>query len=147
MLMKLKDVMTRSVRVTDPKDTVQDVAQMMRAADIGAVPVCDGERLCGIVTDRDLALRAVAEGRDPKTTRVSEVMSTQIVYLFEEDDVDKAAELMESRAIRRLIVLDRDKRLAGIVTLGDLSQQPEERRRAHEVLDRVSEAPPQHLPQ
>jgi CBS domain-containing protein len=98
----------------------------MKTLDVGPIPVCDGDRIQGMLTDRDITIRATAEGRDPNTTRVREVMTPDVVYCFEDQDVREAAHVMEERQIRRLIVLNRDKRLVGIVSLGDLATQTDD---------------------
>lgn len=119
--MKLKDIMTDDVEVISPNASVYEAARMMRLLDIGALPVCDGERIVGMLTDRDLTVRSSAEGRDPRTTSVKEAMTPQIVWCFDDQSVEEAEALMQEQQIRRLPVLDRDKRLVGIVSLGDLA--------------------------
>jgi len=119
--MQIKDVMTRAVEVIDPNATLDEAAAKMKELDIGPLPVCDGDRLQGMITDRDITVRATAEARNPLLTKVHEVMTPDVVYAFEDQDVKDAAELMEEHQIRRLVVLNRDKRLVGIVSLGDLS--------------------------
>src|SRR5438093_4669224 len=119
--MQLKDVMTRRVEVVHPDDTLATAAEKMKSLDVGPMPVCDGERLVGMLTDRDITVRATAAGRDPKTTRVRDVMTPEVAYCFEDQDTNEAARIMEQRQIRRLVILNRDKRLVGIVSLGDLA--------------------------
>jgi len=143
--MTLRDVMTPKVEVVHPDATLQEAAQKMKALDVGTIPVCDGDRLVGIVTDRDMAIRAIADGRDPNTTQVRSVMTPDVVYCFEDQDVAEAARRMQERQIRRLLVLNREKRLVGIVSLGDLASQAErqggerEEELAEETLEAVSE--------
>ncbi len=137
--MKVKDVMTRGVECVAPDATLQDAARKMKDLDVGPLPVCDNDRLAGVVTDRDIAVRAVADGRDPKTTRVRDVMSSGVTWCFEDDDVKDAARLMREKQLRRLVVLDRDKRLAGIVSLGDLAVETGDRRLAGKTLEKVSQ--------
>jgi CBS domain-containing protein len=124
--MQIRDVMTPHVEVIHPDATLREAAAKMKSLDVGPIPVCDGERLQGMLTDRDITVRATAEGRDPNSTRVRDVMSPEVIYCFEDQDVQDAARMMEDRQIRRLVVLDRDKRLAGIVSLGDLAVQTED---------------------
>src|SRR6266403_3821823 len=119
--MKLKDIMSTEVEIVRPDASIQEAAEKMRSLDVGALPVCDGRRLSGMITDRDITIRATAAGRDPKTTRVSDCVSSEIVYGFEDQDVDDAQALMEQKQIRRLPVLSRDKQLTGIVALADLA--------------------------
>jgi CBS domain-containing protein len=115
------DVMHRDTRLTNPDDTVQQVARLMRDEDAGMLPVGEGDRLVGIVTDRDVALRLVADGRDPERTKVREVMTPEIRYVFEDEDLGTVAENMAKQQVRRLPVLNRAKRLVGIVSLSDLA--------------------------
>ena len=137
--MKLRDVMTPRVEVVHPDATIQEAARKMKDLDVGPIPVCDGDRLVGMLTDRDITVRATAEGRDPTRTRVREVMSEGVQYCFEDDDVRAAAETMQRAQIRRLVVLNRDKRLVGIVSLGDLAVTPGAKDEAAEALEEVSE--------
>jgi CBS domain-containing protein len=138
--MQLKDIMTPNPECVRPNATLQEAARRMRDLDVGPLPVCgDDDRLAGMITDRDIAVRAVAEGKDPKTTPVREAMTEEIVYGFEDQDVDDAARVMEQRQIRRLVVLNRDRRLVGIVSLGDLAVEAGARATAGEVLREVSE--------
>ncbi len=137
--MELKNVMTRNVEVIGPDASVQEAAQRMKAKDVGPLPVCDGDRLAGILTDRDITVRAIAEGRDPKTTKVRDVMTPDVLHLSEDQTVEEAARLMEEGHVRRLVVLNRDKRLVGIVSLADLAVGAGDERLAGEVLKRVSE--------
>src|SRR2546427_3219880 len=109
--MQVSKVMTRDAECVRPDTTVQEAARKMRELDVGPLPVCgDNDRLVGMLTDRDITIRAVAEGQDPKTARVQDIMTPNIIYVFEDQDVTEAARLMEENQIRRLIVLNRDKR-------------------------------------
>src|SRR5437868_13879368 len=112
--MLIKDIMTRHVECVSPENTVQDAARKMRDLDVGPLPVCDNDRLAGLLTDRDITVRATAEGKIPARTKVRDVMTPEVVYCFEDDDVAEAARLMDEKQIRRLLVLNRDKRLVGI---------------------------------
>jgi CBS domain-containing protein len=111
----------------------------MKALDVGVIPVCDGEHLMGMLTDRDITVRATAAGRDPRTTHVRDVMTPDVVYCFEDQDVTEAQRLMQERQIRRLLILNRDKRLAGVVSLGDLAVKARADKVGGAVLERVSE--------
>jgi CBS domain-containing protein len=137
--MQIKEVMTTGVEVVRPDDTLQEAARRMKSIDVGPLPVCDGDRLLGMITDRDIIIRATAEGRDPKVTRVKEAMTPGVVYVFEDQDIEEAASLMKERQIRRLVVLDRDKRLVGILSLGDIAADIQDEELSGEVLERVSE--------
>src|SRR5687767_3975574 len=124
--MKIKNILTEHVQVISPEAMICEAARMMKEQDIGMLPVCDGERLVGAITDRDLAIRAIADGCDPLNTRVSEVMTPGICYCFEDQDLEEVAKLMEEKQIRRLPVLNRAKRLIGIVSLGDFAVRSKE---------------------
>jgi CBS domain-containing protein len=137
--MKLREIMTREVEIVHPDDSLQTAAQKMRYRDVGFLPVCDGDRLIGVLTDRDIALRATAEGVDPSKSLSTEWVTNPVVYCFEDQDVDEAAQLMREHQIRRLVILGRDdRRLVGVVSLGDLATNVEEQK-SGEVLQEVSE--------
>jgi CBS domain-containing protein len=110
----------------------------MKMLDVGFLPICENDRLIGTVTDRDIAVRAVARGCDPNLTKVRDVMSRDIVYCLESQGVDEAARLMEDKMVRRLPVLNKDKRLVGIVSVGDLAARAHETQLAGEVLERLA---------
>lgn len=118
--MRVSDCMTRGVEITNPQETIRDAARMMVDCDAGALPVGENDRLVGVITDRDIAVRAVAEGKGPDA-RVGDVMSAEVKYCFEDDDVDEVLRNMGELQVRRLPVLSRDKRLVGIVSLSDLA--------------------------
>jgi CBS domain-containing protein len=136
--MQLKDVMTHEVEVIHPDATLAEAAQKMKELNVGPLPVCDGEHVVGMLTDRDITVRATASGGSPTQIRVRDVMTRDVVYGFEEQDIGDAARLMEEKQIRRLVVLNRDKKLVGIVSLGDLAVDANQQL-AGEVLERVSE--------
>jgi len=112
--------MTPAVEIASPDDSIQQVARTLREIDAGSMPVGENDRLVGIITDRDIAVRAVADGKGPDT-RVREVMSASIRYCFEDEDLADVSEQMAEHKVRRLPVLNREKRLVGIISLGDLS--------------------------
>ena len=121
--MKLSEIMTREVEIIQPDDTLQAAAQKMRDRDIGFLPVCDGESLMGVLSDRDLTIRALADGMDINVMLGRDLMTTPAIYCFDDQDVKEAAKIMEENQIRRLVVLSRDdKRLVGVVSLGDLAR-------------------------
>ena len=136
--MKVKDVMTHRVECVRPEATLQEAATKMKSLDVGPIPVCEGDRVTGIVTDRDIVVRGVAEGRDCRTTRVQEVMTREVVTVNEDDDVKDVARLMKQHQIRRVVVLN-DMRLAGIVSMKDLAVDTGDEKMAGEVLEKVSE--------
>jgi CBS domain-containing protein len=119
--MKIRDVMTRDVELIGPESTIQHAATKMAEADVGLLPVGEGDRLVGMITDRDIAVRGVANGKNPTKTKVRDVMTEQVLYCFEDDDADRAAESMSELQVRRMPVVDRDKRLIGVVSLADLA--------------------------
>jgi CBS domain-containing protein len=124
--MKVHEIMTAHARCVAPDNTLVEAAGLMRELDVGALPVCDHDRLAGMLTDRDLVVRAIADGRDPNETTVGDVLSAGVVHVLADQDVEDAARIMEEKQIRRLAVLNRQKRLVGIVSLGDIatSSQP-----------------------
>jgi CBS domain-containing protein len=122
---KISEVMTSEVQIVRPDDTLQDAAAMMAEQDVGALPVCDGSRLQGMITDRDIAVRAVANGRDADTP-VREVMSEDVIWCSEDDGTQDVLERMGERQIRRIPVVDANRNLVGIVSLGDLAIEDEE---------------------
>jgi CBS domain-containing protein len=136
--MELREVMTRDVEVVASDAPLRDAASKMKQLDIGMIPVCDGDRLRGMLSDRDITVRATAEGKDPIKTKVSEIMSTEIVYCLEDQEVEEAVSVMEARQIRRLPVLNQDKRLVGIVSLGDIAVHVGDRDLAGETLQEIS---------
>jgi len=121
--MNVNEVMTHGVYTTSPDDTVQTAAQTMADLDTGVLPIAEDDRLIGILTDRDLSTRVVAEARDPATTMVREVMSQDVRCCFEEDSVEEVAVKMSEWQLRRLPVLNREHRLVGIISLGDLARE------------------------
>src|SRR5437773_12189262 len=136
--MLLREVMTPQVEVIHPDATLQEAARKMKTLDVGPIPVCDGDRLQGMLTDRDITVRATAEGRDPNTTRVQEVMTPDVHYVYDDEDVQEAARTMQQQQIRRVVVVNRDKRLVGIVSLGDLATREQVENVDEEVLEDVS---------
>ncbi|HEY7426010.1 MAG TPA: CBS domain-containing protein [Gemmataceae bacterium] len=137
--MLVRNVMSREVQVTRPHSTLREAAELMKVLDVGPLPVCDGDRLVGIITDRDITVRAVAEGQDCWEGKVRDAMSTDIVYCFDDDDVAIAARQMQEKQLRRLLVLNREKQLVGIVSLGDLSVNTGDKQSAGETLQAVSQ--------
>lgn len=117
---QLKEIMTPSVEIISPRATTADAARKMKDLDVGAIPVCDGEKLLGMITDRDLVLRVMAIGRDPVQALVSDAMTPGVVFCYDDEEAETAAGLMAEKQIRRLPILARNNRLVGIVSLGDL---------------------------
>ncbi len=119
--MQVKEIMTREVEVIHADSTLEEAAKKMKDLDIGPLPVCENDRLVGMLTDRDIAVRSTAQGEDPTRDRVRDVMTPEVIYCFEDQDVAVAAQLMKKKQVRRLLVLNRDKRLVGILSLDDLA--------------------------
>jgi CBS domain-containing protein len=115
---KVKDMMTRSVECVWPQDTLQEAAARMKETKINPLPVCDQTHVVGMLTDRDIAVRATAARRDPRTTKVSDVMTRDVITCYEDDPVEEAERLMRSRLVRRILVVNRDDRPVGILSLG-----------------------------
>ena len=137
--MKLSEIMTRDVEMAQPDDTLQLSARKMRDRDIGFLPVCDGGTLMGVLSDRDLTIRALAEGMDTTVMLSRDVMTTPPVFCYDDEDISAAAKIMEEHQIRRLVILGReDEKVVGIVSLGDLARHTAPRL-SGEVLQRVSE--------
>jgi CBS domain-containing protein len=141
-MMKVSEVMTRDVQTVRPDQPVQDAASFMLTANAGSIPVTDGDRLIGMITDRDIAVRGVAKGYGPDTP-VRELMTDEIICARDDDDVEDIASKMSEAQVRRLPVIDRDERLCGIVSLGDLSRETDHDT-AIEALAGVSEPSGQH---
>jgi CBS domain-containing protein len=139
--------MTRNIEEISPQTTLAEAAQKMKSMDTGALPVCENDKLVGMLTDRDITVRAVADGCDPKFTQASEAMTPDVIYCYEDEDVREAARIMEEKQIRRLLVLDRNQHAVGIVSLGDLAIRASasgDNKVGGEVLERVSEPKQYH---
>jgi CBS domain-containing protein len=142
--MKLRQVMTENVEVVHPDAPVREAAEIMRSRDVGALPVAADDHLVGMITDRDIAIRATASGRAPNDVKVREAMTPDLVYCFDDQDVHEAEDLMQEKQIRRLPILSREKRLVGIVSLGDLALKTsaDEQNDIAVTLETISQAPP-----
>jgi len=135
--MQVQEIMQTAIRIADANMTLRDAARSMRADNIGAMPVSDNGRLVGIVTDRDIVIRAIAEERSPENTSVREVMSEGVCYCFEDNSLYEAAEVMAEHQVRRLPVINREKQLVGFITLADLGRSEENA--AQDALRGISE--------
>ncbi len=123
---QVSEVMTRGVRTMSPDESIMKAAQAMDELDVGVIPVCDGESLIGVVTDRDIVLRGVAQGCKVEETPLSDVMSRDAMWCYEDQSVEEVAEEMRDMQIRRVPVLDRDKHLVGMLSLGDIATKADE---------------------
>jgi CBS domain-containing protein len=133
--MRVAEVMTRGVCIADPNETIQHAARMMADIDAGVLPVGENDRLVGMITDRDIAVRAIADGRGPDA-KVREIMSAEVKYCFEDEDVDQVLKNMGDIQVRRLPVVTRDKRLVGIISLSDAAhggERPHAGEALHEI--------------
>jgi CBS domain-containing protein len=137
--MHVSDVMTWEAECIQPEASVQEAAMQMKRLNVGVLPVCEANRLTGILTDRDIAVRAVATGLDPRTTKVREIMTSNVISCGQDQDINEVARLMQDAQIRRVMVVDRDKRLLGIVSLGDLATYSGDTQLVGKVLHEVSE--------
>ena len=135
---QIADVMTRGVRTLSPSDSVVLAAQTMEEMDVGAIPVCDGDQLVGMVTDRDIVLRAVAHNRANEATTLDDVMTAEPQWCYEDQSVDEVIETMREAQLRRMPVVDRTRQLVGIVSLGDLAVKADEGM-AGAALEQISE--------
>ena len=136
-MQRLKDLMSRDVQVISPDGTIQEAAQHMRKGNFGMMPVGENDRMIGAISDRDIAIRAVADGKGP-TTKVREVMTEGIVWAYEDDPVEVAVKLMGEHQIRRLPIVNAAKRLVGIVALGDVAVVKSDIEAAGEALSKIS---------
>jgi CBS domain-containing protein len=143
MQMQVKDVMTPDVELARPNQTIRQAALLMSKIDCGALPVADKDSLVGMITDRDIAIRAIAAGKGPKTT-VKEIMSSEVLYCFEDQDLEEVARNISDIKVRRLPVVNRDKRLVGILSLGDMSVKADGSDAAADALKAISEPGGEH---
>jgi CBS domain-containing protein len=137
--MQLKEIMTKDVEIVDAEATLKDAAQKMKSLDVGLIPVCDGNKLAGMLTDRDITVRATAEGLNPTKTKVADIMSPEVACCFEDENIEEAVRVMQYMQVRRLPIMGRDNRLVGIVSLGDLAVHTDDQFLAGEALKEVSE--------
>ena len=136
--MKIRDVMTRTAHLTRPDDTLRHAAQMMKECDCGVLPVADGDRLIGMITDRDIAVRGIADGKGPDA-RVRDAMTDEVMYCFEDEDIQHICQNMAEIQVRRLPVVNREKQLVGIVSLSDLAKKEANAAKALRGIARPSE--------
>ena len=137
--MQVSQIMNRNVRVIRPDTNVRQAAQEMKTLDVGALPVCDGQSLLGMITDRDIAIRAVADAKDPQNTRVSDIMSPEVVWCFDDASTEEVAAKMADHQVRRIPIVDRQKKLVGVVALADLATSQEDSDTKADTIEGVSE--------
>lgn len=138
--MLVKDVMCDFPQFIPPETTLREAAERMRDYDFGFLPVGENDRLIGMVTDRDIAIRAIADGLDPNTTTVRDIMSQAVLYCWEGDSIEDAADSMEDNQVRRLIVLDENKRMTGILSIGDIARRCHNDELCGELIEEISKA-------
>ena len=138
--MKLKDIMAQNVETVRPDITLKECAEKMKRRNVGVLPVVEGKKPIGVITDRDITLRAVAEGADVNKTKAREVMTREPYFVYEDQTINEACELMEKNKIRRLIVLNREGALAGVLTLNDVTVKAKETKRSAQVLRNIAAA-------
>ena len=139
--MKCSDVMTKNPKTCASTDVVQQAAQLMKTEDVGPIPIVgDNGKLEGIITDRDIVLKVVAEGRDPKTTKLSEVMTTDLIKCTLDGDVEEMLDLMEDHQVRRIPVVDASGRLVGIVSQADIATRLDDSEKTAELVEDISKA-------
>ncbi len=136
-MQQIKDVMSQNVKVLNPEGTLKDAARQMREGNFGLMPVGENDRLIGTLSDRDIVIRAVADGKDGNT-KVRDVMSDRIMWAYENDSIEKACQIMSDNQIRRLPIVNTDKRLVGIVALGDLAVDGADIKSAGKALSDIS---------
>jgi CBS domain-containing protein len=139
--MRLRDIMTLSAQTIRPDATLQEAAALMKATEVGALPVADGGRIIGMLSDRDVVTRATAKGLDPMLARVRDVMTREVDYAFDDQNVEDAASLMEERLLQRLVVVNRDRHIVGVVSASDVSMHSHHRKLAGRVLERRLDRP------
>ena len=137
--MKVKDIMTTSIKTAHPENKAYETAKTMKDFDIGMVPVIQDSNVVGVLTDRDISLRVVANGNDPKVVNVGDVMTTDAYYCYEDQDIKELSQVMKEFQVRRVLVYNRDKKLAGICSIGDLAKFDDTGEISSDVLMKVSE--------
>lgn len=138
--MKIQQLMTPNAQCISPDTVLQKAAEQMKNLNVGSLPICDNDRLVGMVTDRDIVTRGIADGKDITSTAVKEVMTPEITYCYEDQELNEVVRLMQDKKIRRLVVLNQDKRMVGMLSLGDIASHPESRENAKETLEYVSQS-------
>jgi CBS domain-containing protein len=139
--MQAKDLMTPNVECISPEMRLQEAARKMKTMDIGFLAVCENDRLVGTLTDRDMVLRVLAEDKDIKEFRARDVMTPSAFWCYDDQTAEEIAEYMSSKEIRRVLILDRNKRLAGVISIGDLAKRGEQSKAGETIAD-IAEAPP-----
>jgi CBS domain-containing protein len=138
--MKVQEIMAKDVECIGPETPISKAAQKMRERDIGFLPVCDNDRLIGTLTDRDITIQSVAQGRDPRLAPVREIMNPQVFYCYEDEEIEKVGQYMQEKEVRRMVILNRQKRLVGVMSLGDIARASGAKQLAGETLGHIADA-------
>jgi CBS domain-containing protein len=137
--MKISEIMTTEFEMIDANKSLYEAAQKMKSRNVGFLPVREGKKLIGLITDRDIVIRGLAEKKDPRSAHVKDILTSDIFQCFEDDNVEDAARVMEDNQVRRLVVVNRDHDPVGIVSLGDIAVKTGQGQLSGEILERVSE--------
>jgi CBS domain-containing protein len=143
--MNVSEIMSRKVEIISPETPIRDAAQKMKAYDVGFLPVGDNDRLVGTVTDRDMVIRVIAEGKDAEYCKTRDVMTSDVFWCYEDQTVDEVADYMAEKEVRRVLILNRAKRLVGVVSIGDLAKTGGEQQKTGELIKEIAEAPPSRI--
>ena len=138
--MKVSEIMSRNVECISGDTSIKDAAETMRSVDVGFLPVCEGDHVIGILTDRDITIRHVADGQNPYRVKVREIMTPDALYCFEDQDIEEVGRFMQEHEVRRVLIFDRARQLVGVVSLGDISKASGEQTLAGETLKEIAEA-------
>jgi CBS domain-containing protein len=138
--MKVSEIMTRHVECINPETSVKDAAEKMKSLDIGFLPICENDRLTGTITDRDITIRVVADGLNPRSVKARDVMTPNAFYCLDDQDIEEVSRRMQETEVKRMLILNRDHKLVGVVSLGDLSRASGVQQLAGETLKQISEA-------
>jgi CBS domain-containing protein len=140
--MQAKEIMSPNVETISPETPVRDAAQKMKGYDVGFLPVVEGNKLAGTLTDRDIAIRVVADGKDPAYCKTREVMTHDAVWCYDDQEADEVANTMAEKEIRRVMIVNRKQELVGVISIGDLAKVGGEQRKTGETIKTIAEAPP-----
>jgi CBS domain-containing protein len=138
--MQVQHIMSRNVECVEPTTPIAKAAEKMRDLDIGFLAVCEHDRSVGTVTDRDVTIRSVAQGRDPRLATVSEIMTPTAFYCYEDEEIEHVGQQMREKEVRRMLIMNRQNRLVGVVSLGDIAKTTGEKELAGETLGQIAEA-------
>jgi CBS domain-containing protein len=138
--MKVSEIMSGNVECIEPGTSIKDVAKKMRALDVGFLPVCEGDKPVGTLTDRDITIRHVADGQNPYRVKARDIMTPNVIFCYQDQDVEEVAKFMQEHEVRRILIYNRRGQLAGVVSLGDLAKVAGEQSLAGETLKDIAEA-------